>query len=108
MIEDHGGGEDEDEPLDSEGEKARVLELGVDCANEDGALEEAGYNGAGDQDENGSDGVGDVGEDVRRYLGFAGIGGVCGGDADETADEDAAPEDDTGDQRGGAVGGRPV
>src|SRR5712675_1360666 len=30
VVEHHGGGEDQDEPLDAEGEEARVLELGVD------------------------------------------------------------------------------
>src|SRR5260370_340394 len=108
VVEDHGGGEDEDEPLDAEREEARVLELGVDGADEDGTLEEAGDDGAGDENKNGSDGVGDVGDDVGRDLGFAGIGGVGGRDADEAADEDASPEDDAGDEGGGAVGGRPV
>ena len=36
VVEDHGGGEDLDEPLDAEGEEAGVLELGVYSADEDG------------------------------------------------------------------------
>ncbi len=42
MVEDHGGGEDEDEPFDAEGEEAGVGELGVDGSDQDGAREEAG------------------------------------------------------------------
>ncbi|WP_433965842.1 hypothetical protein [Tunturiibacter gelidiferens] len=105
MVEDHGGGEDQDEPLDAEREKAGVLEFGVDGSDEDGALEEAGDEGAGDQEEDGSDGVGEIGEDEDGDLGFAGEGSVEGGDADEAADGDAAPEDDAGEERCRAMGG---
>jgi hypothetical protein len=108
VVEDHGGGKDEDEPLDAEREEAGILELCVDGADEDGALEEARDESAGDEEEDGSDGVGEVGKDEEGDLGFAGEGGVECGDADETADGDTAPEDDTGEQRGGAMGGGPV
>jgi len=108
VIENHGGGENEDEPLDAKGEEAGVLELGVDGADEDGALEEAGDEAAGDQQKDGSDRVGEVGKDEDGDRRTAGVGGVKGGEADETADEDAGPEDDAGEELGGAVRGRPI
>ena len=44
VVEHHGGGEDEDEPLDAEREETRVLELGVDGADEDTAREKTRDN----------------------------------------------------------------
>src|ERR1700742_2341531 len=108
MVEHHRGGEDEDEPLDAEREEARVLELGVDGADEDGALEEAGDDGACDEEQDCSDGVGEVGDDDVGDLRVAGIGGVKGGDADEAADEEAGPERNADDECGGTVGWGPV
>jgi hypothetical protein len=108
VVKNHGGGENEDEPLDAKGEEAGVLELGVDGADEDGALEKAGDEGSGDEQEDGSDGVGEIGKDEDGDRRTAGVGGVEGGEADETADEDAGPEDDAGEELGGAVRGRPI
>ena len=108
VVENHGGGENENEPLDSEREETGVLELRVDGADEDGALEKAGDDGAGDEEKDGSDGVGEVGDDDIEYLRVAGVGGVERGDTDEAAKEEASPEDDAGDERCGAVRGRPV
>ena len=48
VVEHHGGGEDEDQPLDAEREEAGVLHLQIDRADEHGAGEEARDDGAGD------------------------------------------------------------
>ena len=108
VVEHHGCGEDEDEPFDAEREDASVLELGVDGSDEDGALEEASDDGAGDEQEDGSDGVGEVGDDDIRDLRVAGIGCVERGDADEAADEKTTPERNASDEHRGTIGGRPV
>jgi hypothetical protein len=108
VIEDHSGGQDEDEPLNAEREEASVLQLGVDGADEDGALEEAGDEGSDDEQNDRADGVGQVRKDEERYLSFAGEGRVKGRDADEAADGHAGPEDDPREQSRGAVGWGPV
>ena len=62
--------------LNADGEHASVLELCVDGSDEDGALEKAGDDGAGDEQEHGSYSVGDIGEDVDGDLRITWIGGV--------------------------------
>jgi hypothetical protein len=108
VVEDHGGGEDENQPLDAEGEKARVLQVQVDGTDEHGAGEEAGDDGPGEQDEDCADGVGEVRDEDGSKLRVAGVGGVEGGDADDAAEDDAGPEDGAGDEGGGRVIRRPV
>ena len=48
MVERHGAGKYEHQPLDPEGEKTRVLDVGVYSSNENGALQVARHEGAGD------------------------------------------------------------
>jgi hypothetical protein len=52
VIENHGGGEHEHQPLDAEREEAGVLELRVDGSDKDGARQEAGDEVAGDEQKN--------------------------------------------------------
>ena len=68
VVEDHGGGEDEDQPFDAEREEARVVELLVDRSDEDRAGQEARDDGAGDEDENRSARVGEVGDEDGGEL----------------------------------------
>ncbi len=108
VIEDHGTGKGEDEPLDAEREKAGVLQLGVDAADQHGTRKETGKDGSGGEQKEGADGVGDVGQKEDRHLRAVGIGRIEGGDADDEAEQDASPEDHTRDEERGAVGGREV
>jgi len=55
VIEDHGGSDDEDHPLDAEREEARD-------------------KGAEDEEDDGSDGVGELSQKQYRYLEIAGVG----------------------------------
>jgi hypothetical protein len=58
MIEHHGGSKNKHEPLDAKGEEARVLEMRVDGSNEHRPRQETRDQGARDENEDGSDGVG--------------------------------------------------
>jgi hypothetical protein len=52
--------------------------------------------------------VDEVGEQEERHLRFVGVGGVEGGDADDTAEEDEGPEDSAGGEEGRNSGMGPV
>jgi len=52
--------------------------------------------------------VGEVGDEDGGDLRVAGVGGVEGRDADDEAEDDAGPEGDAADERGGGVAGGPV
>ncbi len=108
VIEDHGSGEDEHEPFDAEGEEACVLEAGVDGTDEDRTGEEASDEVADDEQQDCTDGVGEIGQQEDGDGRVVGEGGIEGGDADAATDEDAGPEDEACDEQGGAVGGGPV
>src|SRR5580658_5900516 len=103
MIEHHGGGEHEDEPFDAERKESGVLEFGVDGADQDGACEKAGDDGSGNEQNDGSDGVSEIGKDEEGDLRLAGISGVEGRDADEDTEDDAGPESSASDEGGGAM-----
>src|ERR1700761_1933265 len=107
MVEGHGRGQDQDQPFGSGGEQPGVLEIEVDGGDEHAAGEEAGQDVADEDEQHGSDDVGQIGEHVS---GDGGLGGGCfeGGDAHQDADGDESPEDDAGGEGGGGVGGRPL
>ena len=107
VLKRHGGGEDQDEPLDAEREEAGVLETVVDSSYENGTGQETGDQVAGDENDDGSDGVGEVREEREGEGGAGGVGGVEGEDADNEAKKDAGPEGDAAGERGrGSVRGR--
>lgn len=108
VIERHGGGEDQNQPLDAKGEEACVVQLRVDCADEDRAREETGEQRAGNENQDGSGEVRDVGQKEDGVARVGGVGGVEGGDANGDAGEDADPEGDARGKQGGGARGRPV
>jgi hypothetical protein len=108
VVEDHGGGEDLDEPFNAKGEEAGVLELGIDGADEHGSREETGDDVSEDEKDDSPDGVGEVGDQEEGDLRVVCVRGVEGGDADEAANDDEGPEDRSADQQRRAMRGRPV
>ena len=54
MLKHHGGGQNEDQPLDSERQEPRVLKLRIDSPDENRSCQEAGNQGTGDQQKNGA------------------------------------------------------
>src|SRR6185312_2369785 len=60
VLECHRAGEDENEPLDSHGKKAGVLQLRVDGSDQHAAGEEASKECTGDDEKRGADDVGNV------------------------------------------------
>jgi hypothetical protein len=103
MVEDHGGGENKDEPFDAEGEETGVLEVGVYGSDEDGAGQESSDEISEGEEEDGPYRVCEIGEEEDRHLRVAGVGGVERRYADDATEEDATPEDGAGDEQRRAV-----
>jgi hypothetical protein len=63
MVEDHGGGKHEHEPLYAERQESRVLELFIDGSDEDRSGKEARYKSAGDEQQGSPNDAGQVGQE---------------------------------------------
>ena len=106
MIEDHGGGENQDQPFRSQAEQASMFQIHVDAVDEHTARKEAGDDDADNQQHYCGNNLGDIGNDVGGQAGRQ--GGVKGGDTDKQPGNNGQPENDARGQEGGRFSGRPV
>lgn len=60
MLEDHGHGDDQDEPFDAKGEEPRVLQLRIHGSDENRTRQEARHERAGNEKKNRADRMGEI------------------------------------------------
>jgi len=78
VVEDHGGGKHEYQPLDAERQEPRVLELLIDGSDEDRTGQETRDESAGDKQQGGPYDASKVGQKRARQHGGRRVGGVEG------------------------------
>ena len=108
MIEHHGRGEHQHQPLDAQREKARILQLRIHGADQDRPRQEARDQNTRDQQQPRAHRMREIGQEHNRKSCAGGVRSIESRDADDEPEQHARPERDARNNFSGRAGRSPI